>query len=206
MSRMTTLDYPEGYWERGEGSNYTSYGDDPGWQTTALVMHSFHGDGFLYEVGAAKGWFVHWANRAGFIAQGIDISEWAVSHSAPLPVPLWLGNAVELPWDTESADVICSWEFLEHVYEDELDQVLSEMDRVLRPGGTMWHRIGIDMPGDPSHQQEDHTHYNEQSREWWEAQFDGMGYVREPAMELTIRTAHQDRDWKDRFFVWAKPS
>lgn len=160
----------------------------------------------LVEVGSAMGFFLLAAKDVGFDAAGIDISEYAVGQ-APIAVMdrLTCGNAVALPWRMHSADVVCSWEFLEHVYEDEIDMVLVEMDRVLKPGGQVWHRIGIVMPGDPSHQQQDVTHYNERPRDYWESKFYVMGYDRLVAQEADLDEAFKGRDWADRFFVWRKP-
>lgn len=208
MSKMTGDDYPEGYWERGEGSNYVKYGNDPGWGPTVSVMSEFHLPGQrLVEVGSAKGWFLEMARRGGFQPYGIDISPWAVSHAPETVQPvLSLGNAVSLPWEDGFSKIVCSWEFLEHVYEDEIDQVLGEMLRVSAPDAWWWHRIGISDPGVEfeSNQQHDVTHYNEKPRTYWHKKFRELGLVRQDRAEGRLRHVFANRDWRDRFFVYAR--
>lgn len=212
MSRMTGDAYDEGYWERGEGSNYVQYGDDPRWAMTASLLMAeapLPGDvkPWLLEVACAKGYFVKAAKAEGFEAYGIDISDWAVQNADPsIRRRLVLGNAVDLPWGDHLFDVVCSWEFFEHVYENEIPNVLDEMLRVLKPGGLLVHRIGIDMEDgqDTSGQQHDHTHVWEVNRAWWEALFGNRGLSRSTEIEAAFDWGFEDSDWKGRFFAyWA---
>lgn len=209
---MRSSDYPEGYWERGEGSNYRDYGDDPGWLGIVRVMGKFgFGPGtVVIEAGASKGWFIRRARLGGLEAKGFDISEYAVSHPAPGVEPyLTAHNAgLEWPYQSESADVVCAWEFFEHVYDDEILFVLSEMLRVLKKGGELWLKIGIDVPADhPFAGQPDHdqTHVAIHDREWWESLFEMAGLEHLPDREAALDAAFADRDWQGRFFVWRKP-
>ena len=211
MSRMTDT-YTSAYWETGEGSNYHSYGDDLGWKPlVATINHFLWLDGLgpwnvaIREVACSKGYFVKTAREWGYDAEGMDISAHAI-NSAPAAVKpyLRLGNAGEaLPWPDESADVVCSWEFFEHVYEDEIDRVLAEKLRVLKAGGHLWMKIGIVTPVPQPDQ--DHSHYTVQPREWWEAKFAGAGLEHRAEIEAHLDQVFPDRDWMGRFFVWRKP-
>lgn len=210
-SKMRSEDYHEGYWERGEGSNYVAYGDDPGWPVTAAVLASEVPAGMpTLEVACSKGFFVLHARQVGLDCYGIDISEYAISQAHPAVKEfVRQGNVVDLPWEDAQFGVVCSWEFLEHVYEDEMDRALDEMQRVCWPGGLMVHRIGLDMgvpEEDYAHQQHDVTHVCEKPRDWWEAKFAARGWSRVKHVEDLLDEAFTGRDWQQRFFAWQMPS
>jgi SAM-dependent methyltransferase len=210
-SKMRSDAYHEGYWERGEGSNYVAYGDDPGWPVTAAVLASELPLGAsLLEVASAKGYFLLHARGQGLEAWGIDLSEYAVANCHPAVAPyLRQGNVVDLPYADAQFSVVCSWEFLEHVYEDEIDRALDEMQRVCWPGGLQVHRIGLDMgvpEEDYAHQQHDVTHVLEMPREWWTEKFEARGWTRVKSIEDRLDEAFTGRDWQQRFFAWTMPT
>ncbi len=196
---MTAEDYPPGYWTSGEGSNYHGYGDDPGWATTLGVIKRYVPlPAALYEMGAAMGYFIRQAREAGYEAHGIDISPYAVHRVLPGIKPyVILGNALNSPYGASSADIVATWEFLEHVPEDELPAMLDEIERVLKPTGWVWSRIGMD--------DSDATHVTIKPREWWEAQFEFRGWEHQPRPEIMLDAMYPDRDWAGRFFVWRFP-
>lgn len=211
MSRMRSETYPRGYFENAEGSNYTNYGDDPGWVPTIAVMKEFLKDGAsVAEIASAKGFFVHHARRVGLDAWGIDISEYAVSCVPGVTKPyVQHGNVAEgTNWQDGKFDAVCSWEFLEHVYEDELWLVLKEMERIAKPGAMLWHRIGIDVSDDPRFagidhgQHHDSTHVCEKTGSWWRDLFESRGWKRMSQAEERIDQVFEGRDWAGRFFVY----
>jgi ubiquinone/menaquinone biosynthesis C-methylase UbiE len=192
--------YDEGYWERGEGSNYRGYGDDPGWEDTLEVLESVAPPSHypsLLEVGCAKGWFLFHAQRHGYDVHGVDVSDWALTYHAPKVGPrLVAASAVALPFPRDSFSVVCSWEVLEHLVDWEIDLALEEMERVLRPGGLMVHRICL-----PGLEDNDHTHVSVLPREWWEGEFLKRGWVGQPVIEDLLDQRFAHRDWRGRFFA-----
>lgn len=214
MSKMRSEDYPASYYEGGVGSEYNGYGDDPGWPLIADACKLFYAKRpgvmpVLYDIGCAKGYFVREARRVGFDAYGLDISQYAID-SAPSDVTPYVqqGNVVSLPWDDTSADVVHTGEFMEHIYPDELDQSMSEILRVLKPGGLFLNRIGIAVESDhPFAGQDSHEthHYLIRTRREWEDYFASIGMVRVPEAEALLDDWFQNRDWVRRFFVWRKP-
>ena len=211
MSRMQSSDYPEGYWERGEGSNYHDYADDPGWDVILRVMRNSHVPGdSLIEMACAKGYFVQHARQRGFSAVGFDLSEYAISK-APGDVQPYVvqHNAAESwPWSDAQIDIVCGWEFLEHIPEDELPSVLVNAVAALKEGGELWLKTGIVIPGDhpfAGQTDNDHTHCTVRDRAWWEEQLAGLGLEHLPEQEAALDEAFRDRDWFGRFFVWRKP-
>lgn len=213
--------YPEGYWTAGEGSNYNGYGNDPGWAETARVMHAYLGGRpAVLELGCANGWFVAEAAKVFKSAVGLDISEYAISNPAPgingnpeMGGQLVHGSAPDLLDHVKPGKwgIVCSWELLEHLTEDEIDTTLAAMVDALEPGGMMWHRIALETEGDPkfegqpaSNAHDDETHLTIETEAWWREKFAGHGLLRQEAPEESLSAAFEGRDWWGRFFVYAK--
>lgn len=214
--------YPEGYSTNAEGSNYTGYGDDPGWSETVRVMYAYMGDkADVLEAGCANGWFVAEAAKVFKSAVGIDISEYATSHPAPsLNGDAQSGGMILHGSATELLDhvkpgkwgAVCSWELLEHLTEREIDMALDGMVKALHPGGMMWHRIALETEGDPkfdgrpvNNAHDDETHATIQTEEWWRDKFSDLGLYHYESAEAALSRAFEDRDWWGRFFVYGKP-
>lgn len=195
--------YDEGYWERGEGSNYVAYSDDPGWPLTvgALSFATRMVEPTLLEFGCAKGWFLHHAVEGGFDAYGVDPSRWALAHPAPgVEGRMELGNA-QTHTDAQ-ADVVCSWEVLEHIEETEVDEALANMWAHVKPGGLFVHRICL--PG--AMHDEDHTHVTVRPRSWWADRIaeDLPDAERAREVEDLLDQVFRGRDWAGRFFAYRR--
>lgn len=197
--------YGEGYFERGELSNYSGYGDDFGWPATArIVAKHAHVGARLYEYGAAKGYFVLHAVMHGLDAYGMDISEYAVEN-APVQVKsrMKVHDSNGLPWESLTGDVVCSWEYLEHVDTEDVRGVLSRMMALCKPGGLMIHRIDvIDGKHDPY---SDKTHVSIFLPVWWRTEFETVGGINVAAIEYELNEEFAERDWSGRFFAYRKP-
>lgn len=211
MPRFTNDDYAEGYWERGDGSNYHNYGDDPGWGPITKLMTTLVGDRLtIVEAAAAKGWFIRRARVWGHNAWGFDLSDYAIGQ-APVEVRRFLRvhDAIdEWPYPDAFADIVCAWEFFEHIHDENIPAVLDQMLRVVKPGGQLWLKTGIVVPDDhdfAGQEDHDHTHVAVHDREWWESLFASAGLVHLASTEDALDYEFSDRDWKGRFFVWAKP-
>ena len=70
---------------------------------------------------------------------GVDISPQTVAHAAAtyprVNLTFEVGSASAIPLRDQSVDVVVSFETIEHVAEHE--QMMSEIRRVLKPGGTL---------------------------------------------------------------------
>jgi SAM-dependent methyltransferase len=90
--------------------------------------------GALLDVGAAGGYLVEHASRAGFDARGVEISEHAVRiASRVVPGKVHRGTLETLDLPPASLDVVTLFDVLEHVPEPE--DSLSRLSRWLKPGG-----------------------------------------------------------------------
>ena len=210
MTKFTSDDYGEGYWERAEGSNYRNYGDDPGWRGILCVMNQFlPAQANIIEAACSKGYFVHHARRMGHNAVGFDLSEYAISKSVVPEVTQVHDATMPWPFNSRVADAVCGWEFLEHIYEEQVGTVIGEAIKVLKPGGTLWFKTGIVVPDShdfAGQEDHDHTHVNMQPREYWEYQFQTFGLEPVREAESLLDAEFEHRDWKGRFFVWEKPA
>jgi len=204
ISQVNEEMYGEGYFERGEGSNYVNYADDPRWVDILKEMEAKHNDRelLMLEVGAAKGWFIHHANLRGHRAEGIDISKYAVDNCAPLARGfLKRGDATEgLPFGKNRFDIVCSWEFFEHIDEEESREVLNSMIGCLKVGGELWLRIAL-TDGASTETDKDATHINVKPRAWWERIFTEEVRLLEEDTHLKLDKRFEDSDWAGRFFV-----
>ena len=213
LSMMKSEDYPEGYFERAEGSNYRNYGDDPGWVGVLnAVMDYFDKGARFIEMAAAKGYFILRARQRGFDAWGFDISDYAVS-TAPARVRPYmrvLNAAEQWPYAVGEADAVFGVEFMEHVPGEEVDDVLMQAWSALKPGARLILKNGIVVPDDHPHAgQEDHdkTHVNMQPREWWEKVLYASGFEQDDtdiAIQAALDDEFKNRDWFGRWFVWHK--
>ena len=90
----------------------------------------------LLDVGAAYGFAVSEAQRAGWRACGIEISTAASQRAqAAAPGAVVVAHAARTPFPDASFEAITLWDVLEHL-PDPL-AALSELTRVLAPGGVL---------------------------------------------------------------------
>ena len=112
--------------------------DDP-WVPLVLDFPSMKGKEVL-EIGHGQGCDLLHAAMAGANVHGIDLTpnhhEICKRYFAAknLPVDLHLGNAGDLPFASESMDIVYSLGVLHHT--DNTVRCISEAYRVLKPGGT----------------------------------------------------------------------
>jgi len=89
----------------------------------------------LLDVGAYIGVFVEVARAAGWDAEGIEPSGWAVGEAQKMGLPVKQGTLGRGGFPPESFDVVTLWDVIEH-----FDDPRAEIDRVLRllkPGGVV---------------------------------------------------------------------
>ncbi len=96
-------------------------------------------DKHVLEIGHGQGCDLLHAAKAGAHVHGIDLTQ---NHheickryfaALNLPVDLHLGNAGDLPFASESMDIVYSLGVLHHT--DNAEQCVAEARRVLKPGG-----------------------------------------------------------------------
>jgi SAM-dependent methyltransferase len=89
----------------------------------------------VLEIGAGAGWQAHWLNERGRQMVAVDVPASNYNEARMYTVVQYDG--VHLPLPAGSVDVIFSSNVMEHVVD--LDGLLADMRRVLKPGGYAVH-------------------------------------------------------------------
>lgn len=93
------------------------------------------GSGVLLDVACGGGLLAPHAAGRGYRHVGVDIGESAVRIAREHGIATARGDVLRLPVKNESADVVVAGEVFEHVRD--LDGMVAEIARVLKPGGTL---------------------------------------------------------------------
>lgn len=91
----------------------------------------------ILDIGCGAGFLAHRLSQEGHAVWGVDLSEGSLevarAHDSTQRVVFQKADAMAIPHEAESFDVVCSMDFLEHV--DQPMAVIAEASRLLRPGG-----------------------------------------------------------------------
>jgi len=90
----------------------------------------------LLEIGFGAGTFLHAAQRAGWNAEGVEISKTAAEHGRAEGLKTFCGDLADAHYDDGSFDVVIASEILEHVPNPQV--MIREVARIVRPGGLFW--------------------------------------------------------------------
>ena len=92
--------------------------------------------GRLLDIGAAFGFAVSEARRAGWDATGIEVSVAAARRAGTAaPGRVLVANALHAPFAAASFEVVTLWDVLEHLSDPHA--AIAEVARLLRPGGRL---------------------------------------------------------------------
>lgn len=100
-----------------------------------LIPVAGRADALLVDIACGGGLMAPHAAQAGYRHVGVDIGRAALAQAASHGVHAAQGDARALPLPDACADVVVAGEVLEHV--PDVDAVVAEACRVLRPGGTL---------------------------------------------------------------------
>jgi SAM-dependent methyltransferase len=121
--------------------------------------------GRALDIGAGAGGNTRVLQGAGWRATALEFSEAGVELARARGLDVVQGDAREIPFPDDHFGVVVAYDVLEHINED--DVVVSEIARVLRPGG----RALIAVPADPR---------------LWSAHDEAIGHVRRYTRESLI--------------------
>jgi len=89
----------------------------------------------LLDIGCSVGCTIEAAEKRGWQAFGVDVSDDAVVCCRERGLQAQVVDSVRLPFADESFEIVTSWHVIEHVAD--VTETLSEWQRVLRPGGLL---------------------------------------------------------------------
>jgi len=142
--------------EYTDGTYAQTYAEIPEW---ARGMNHYHvglvaaildldpSEGPIIDLGSGRGYFVDAWERIGFTVIGVELSEVAVAGSGRSNIIC--GDATDLTrFETDSAQLVFSSAFLEHVTEDQVTRFAGQQLRVAKYGA---HFIAHEKGNDPGH-------------------------------------------------------
>ena len=149
LARVNDLDYPKykaaslakkfdfDYWDGDRRICYGGYKYIPGrWEKVAKEMITYYGlnpKSKILDIGCGKGYLLY--EFIKLIPEikifGLDISEYALNNCKDeISKSLKLGNATNLPYESNYFDLVISINTLHCLHSYELDSALKEMERV----------------------------------------------------------------------------
>lgn len=99
-------------------------------------LKSYRRTNRLLDIGCGAGALLEAARRAGWNAYGVDLSKTSAAHVSSLGFEVFCGDVTASPYPADHFDVVTAIELFEHV--DDLLGLLTEVRRILRPGGVLW--------------------------------------------------------------------
>jgi len=100
-----------------------------------IERHPFVRPRTILEIGSSVGLFLDEATKRGWKATGIEPSRWASEQAAAMGLTVFNGVLDEFEAESESFDVVASWDVWEHL-QDPLDSLVRAYD-LLKPGGLL---------------------------------------------------------------------
>ena len=129
--------YNDTYFSGAEdGFGYVNYDEDKEPMIPVFVSYlrrikkALGGTGTLLDVGAATGFFVSLANRAGFKASGVELSDFAAAQGRKKGLDIQTGTLSDVK---NTFDVITMLDVIEHVPDPKKE--LSRAGEMVRKGG-----------------------------------------------------------------------
>lgn len=126
------------YWDGSRNTGYGGYCYDGRWLDVAkrLASHyALRANSRVLDVGCGKGYLLYELAQVvpGLEITGVDISAYALDKARDeVKGALQLGNAVNLPFENQSFDLVISFNTLHNLRLPDLERALCEIERVAR--------------------------------------------------------------------------
>lgn len=155
--------------------NYKYYKVSMGFQTKRPILDKFVSlikelkPTRVLDVGCGIGTLVKRLNSEGIQAIGIDFSD-ALEEFWGDDDNFFQMDATQIDFPDKSFDVVFSSDFFEHIAEEDIDKVTSEMKRV----GKKIIAFVADDTGGPLHRRQAQYHLTHKPIEWWDEKLEGI--------------------------------
>lgn len=189
----------EDYWESGHDKKVSGYQNSYiNWWWVNRWMQCFTSvftvrDKKVLDLGCGYGSMVAGLVTWGADAYGIDISDYAIEKGKKeadyLRNRIFQGSIHDLSrFEDNSFDLIYSNQVFEHLPEAYVEQLISEMMRVCRPGAKLWLAFVIseEENGTRGEDDPDMTHINIHSMDWWRRRFFAAGFTEKTRINTAI--------------------
>jgi len=112
-------------------SYYNKEGEWLGCKPVVAAIKKIMSPKNMLDVGCGRGTFTGYAINEGIDVMGIDFSKWAIAHPYPQAKGfVQLGDVRSIQFTDNSFDLVFASDICEHVYEGDIDKVISEFQRV----------------------------------------------------------------------------
>jgi radical SAM superfamily enzyme YgiQ (UPF0313 family)/2-polyprenyl-3-methyl-5-hydroxy-6-metoxy-1,4-benzoquinol methylase len=160
----------------------------------------------VLDVGTACGSQASAMLDLGFDVQAIEPEEYfvRVSPFENLRGRLHIGRAQDIPFKDEFFDLVHISQVLEHIPAEECLAALSEMRRVAKRGGLLFATLQLSCGGPPP-EEDDPTHINYQTRDWWKNMLTQAGWQFAAEFDAALAAQPMQQEYKWNYFVCRKP-
>lgn len=141
LAGMATVDWEKDIYREGKQLNRWPYSDVVSWFLRREPVLSARQEKSVLEVGFGAGNNLWFLATSGFQVSGVEVSETATKRASDrleeigLKAQLETANLLLLPFDDSCFDYVLDRACLTHISTTDLPQALSEIHRVLKPGG-----------------------------------------------------------------------
>ncbi len=188
------------YWEDGTISGYQNFHINWTWNEMLIKClkqaYNFKEKKIL-DLGCAYGQVVAAFHKAGYDAEGIDISDYAIEvgkkEYKPLEKKIKQGSIHDLScYKDKSFDFLYSNQVFEHVPAQYCTALAEETFRIAKPKAILWVGLVLDICSDFQPQgfnpeDKDKTHINLRPKEWWNNIFLPAGWKIEDVFDNNFR-------------------
>lgn len=168
---LSALEYDEQYYQEHKDANldYTGHGY---WQEeyAKMVSKGLPQGSVVFDGGCACGSILYGFKKLGHKTIGMDLSAYMVGLGAEKfdNDELICGSLTKIPLESNSVDLVHSAQVLEHIPQELMDDIISEFERILKPGGRMFLCLDAIRDGETKDMyMGDPTHVNIQPIEYW---------------------------------------
>lgn len=142
----------------------------------ALCIRFFLNPRKVLDVGCGTGRMVYLLRKLGVDAYGLEISKYIISRAGnDTQKYIKRGDILQLPFETNSFDLVTTFDVLEHISTDSLSKAISECNRVSRRQSL--HKLfTVENTWIKKLHGSDLSHVSVYGRRWWETFWKDHGY------------------------------
>jgi ubiquinone/menaquinone biosynthesis C-methylase UbiE len=168
---LSALEYDEQYYAEHKDANLDYLGHGY-WQEeyAKMVSKGLPEDSVVFDGGCACGSILNGFKKLGFKTIGMDLSSYMVELGTEHfdNDELICGSLTKIPLPDNSVDLVHSAQVLEHIPQELMNDIISEFERILKPGGRMFLCLDAIRDGETKEMyMGDPTHVNIQPIEYW---------------------------------------